>query len=149
MRAEEEAKRARDQLSVTQAEIGTAVEAVKKVDGALANISSDVGEVHQLLGVMAADNQAQASAITQISTAIHQMDQSTQQNAAMVEQTSAAARNLTTEVTQLADQAAQFRTAADPGKARGSADETAKAARISRSLAVAAYTDGSRALRVA
>jgi methyl-accepting chemotaxis protein len=149
MRAEEEAKRARDQLSVTQAEIGTAVEAVRKVDGALANISNDVGEVHQLLGVMAADNQTQASAITQISTAIHQMDQSTQQNAAMVEQTSAAARNLTNEVTQLADQAAQFRTAADRSKARGSAGETAKSARISRSLAVAAYTDGSGALRVA
>jgi len=111
MRAEEEAKRARDQLTVTQTDIVTAVEAVTKVDGALANISGDVAQVHELLATMAADNQAQSAAITQISAAIGMMDQSTQQNAAMVEQTSAAARNLSTEVGSLADQAARFVTA--------------------------------------
>jgi len=112
MRAEEEAGRARDQLTTTQADIVTAVEAVQKVDGALANISNDVGEVHVLLGNMAADNQAQSSAITQISSAIGTMDQATQQNAAMVEETSAAARTLTNEVTLLGDQAGRFRTRA-------------------------------------
>jgi methyl-accepting chemotaxis protein len=110
MRAEEEAKRARDQLTLTQTDIVTAVQAVQKVDGALANISSDVDEVHKLLGTMADDASAQSTAITQISAAIGAMDQSTQQNAAMVEQTSAAARNLTAEVTALADQAAMFKT---------------------------------------
>ena len=149
MRAEEEAKRARDQLSLTQAEIGTAVDAVQKVDDSFATISTNISEVHQLLGVMATDNQAQASAITQISAAIHQMDQSTQQNAAMVEQTSAAARNLTTEVSRLADQAAHFRTAADPRRTLGSADYAAKSSHTSRSLPVATYTNGSGALRVA
>ncbi|GAA3725566.1 methyl-accepting chemotaxis protein [Sphingomonas cynarae] len=111
MRAEEEAKRARDQLTVTQTDIVTAVEAVTKVDGALANISGDVAQVHELLATMAADNQAQSAAITQISAAIGTMDQSTQQNAAMVEETSAAARNLSTEVGSLADQAGRFVTA--------------------------------------
>jgi len=108
MRAEEEAKRARDQLTVTQTEISSAVEAVQKVDGALANISGDVAEVHKLLGTMADDAAAQSSTITQISSAIGAMDQSTQQNAAMVEETSAAARNLTNEVTILSDQTAKF-----------------------------------------
>ena len=79
------------------------------VDAALANISGDVAQVHELLATMAADNQAQSAAITQISAAIGTMDQSTQQNAAMVEQTSAAARNLTAEVAALSDQAAKFR----------------------------------------
>ncbi|MEG3176834.1 methyl-accepting chemotaxis protein [Sphingomonas sp. RB3P16] len=110
MRAEEEAKRARDQLTLTQTDIVTAVKAVQNVDGALANISSDVGEVHTLLGTMANDATAQSSAITQITAAISAMDQSTQQNAAMVEETSAAARNLTIEVTSLAEQAAMFKT---------------------------------------
>ncbi|WP_332908834.1 methyl-accepting chemotaxis protein [Sphingomonas mollis] len=109
MRAEEEAKRARDQLTVTQTDIVTAVEAVTKVDGALANISGDVAQVHELLATMAADNQAQSAAITQISAAIGTMDQSTQQNAAMVEETSAAARNLASEVGNLADQAGRFK----------------------------------------
>ncbi|MEW9855011.1 methyl-accepting chemotaxis protein [Novosphingobium sp. M1R2S20] len=108
MRAEEEAQRARSQLTVTQTDIVTAVEAVQKVDGALAEISGGVGQVHELLATMAADNQAQSSAINQISAAISSMDKSTQQNAAMVEETSAAARNLTNEVQLLSQQATRF-----------------------------------------
>jgi methyl-accepting chemotaxis protein len=112
MRAEEEAKRARDQLTLTQTDIVTAVEAVQRVDGALADISEGVGEVHQLLGGMASDNQAQAAAISEISAAVSSMDQATQQNAAMVEQTSAAARNLNTESEALAGKAGHFRISA-------------------------------------
>ncbi len=108
MRAEEEAGRAREQLTVTRTDIDSAVGAVQKVDGALVNISGDVSEVHALLGQMAADNQAQSAAITQISTAILAMDHATQQNAAMVEETSAAARNLSNEVTALTEQSARF-----------------------------------------
>jgi len=108
MRAEEEAGRAREQLTATQSDIIEAVAMVERVDGALADISGQVGEVHMLLGQMAADNQAQSTAITQINVAVGTMDQSTQQNAAMVEETSAAARNLSGEVAQLAEQAARF-----------------------------------------
>ncbi|NYT40259.1 methyl-accepting chemotaxis protein [Sphingomonas sp. R-74633] len=108
MRAEEEAGRAREQLTATQVDIVAAVEMVEKVDGALENISGDVNGVHELLNQMAADNQAQSTAISEISTAIGTMDVSTQQNAAMVEETSAAARNLTGEVAMLAEQAARF-----------------------------------------
>jgi len=127
MRAEEEAGRARDQLTHTQADIITAVGMVQKVDGAFAGISGDVGEVHALLSEMAGDNQAQATAITQISTAIGTMDQSTQQNAAMVEESAAAARSLASEVAALSEQAARFEVGAPartslparPQKARG------------------------------
>jgi methyl-accepting chemotaxis protein len=108
MRAEEEAKRAREQLTATQGEVQTAVEAVQKVDGALTNISGDVGQVHELLASMARDNVAQSSAITQISVAIGTMDRDTQQNAAMVQQTSAAARTLTAEVAELSEQTSAF-----------------------------------------
>ncbi|MHA6719472.1 methyl-accepting chemotaxis protein [Sphingomonas sp. RS6] len=109
MRAEEEAGRAREQLTMTQAEIVTAVDAVQKVDTALADISGDVGEVHDLVGKMAEDNGAQSTAISEISNAIGAMDRATQQNAAMVEQTSAAAQNLSSEVTELANVASRFR----------------------------------------
>ncbi|WP_241233709.1 methyl-accepting chemotaxis protein [Altericroceibacterium xinjiangense] len=108
MRSEEEAKRAREQLTATQNDVTGAVDAVQKVDQALSNISGDVTQVHELLGQMAADNIAQSSAITQIASAIGSMDQSTQQNAAMVEETSAAARNLTNEVQALSVQASRF-----------------------------------------
>ncbi len=110
MRAEEEAKRAREQLTLTQDEVSTAVDAVQRMDTALEAISGGVGAVHKLLDAMAADNQAQSTAITQIVTAVNEMDTSTQQNAAMVEETSAASRNLAEEVGNLAEQAGRFRT---------------------------------------
>jgi len=113
MRAEEEAGRAREQLTATQAGIVTAVGMVQRVDGALADISADVVEVHGLLKRIADDNQAQSTAVSQINAAIGTMDRSTQQNAAMVEQTSAAARTLSSEVLALAEQAARFNTNAE------------------------------------
>lgn len=113
MRAEEEARRARDGLTATQAEIGGAVDAVTRVDRALGAISDEVGKVHGLLEQMSQDNSAQAAALSEITVAIGAMDRSTQQNAAMVEETSAAARNLTQEVSILAEQAGQFRTGAE------------------------------------
>ena len=120
MRAEEEAGRAREQLSATQNDIATAVEAVHKVDGALAEISTGVGNVNELLSEIAADNQTQSSALTQISVAISTMDQATQQNAAMVEETSAAARNLATEVKGLSESAGRFNVGPPEGVANPS-----------------------------
>lgn len=134
MRSEEEAKRAREQLTATQTDIGTAVEAVQKVDGALQNISSDVSQVHSLLSEIATDNHAQSSTITQISAAIGTMDQATQQNAAMVEETSAAARNLSSEVTALADRASMF--SIGDTSARGQAGPAQRAAPVSFSPAL-------------
>ncbi len=110
MRAEEEAKRAREQLTVTQDEVASAVEAVRGVDEALVRIVETVGEVNALLETMAEDNSAQSGAMSEISSAISAMDQSTQQNAAMVEQTSAAARALLAHVSTLAQQASRFDT---------------------------------------
>lgn len=110
MRAEEEARRAREQLSSTQTEIESAVSAVLKVDNALGTISGDVEQIHALLGAMASDNHAQAGAISEISAAVGTMDRGTQQNAAMVEETSAAARSLNTEVQGLAALTATFQT---------------------------------------
>ena len=114
MRAEEEAKRAREQLTATQADIVIAVDAVQDVDTSLANITDSVREVHQFVESMANDNREQSLTISEIATAMTSMDEATQQNAAMVEQTSAAARNLASEVISLASQSARF-TVADKG----------------------------------
>lgn len=110
MRAEEEAQRAREGLTSTQAEIGIAAEAVSRVDNALEKISADVDIVHNLVGRMSHDNSAQADAISEISVAISAMNVATQQNAAMVEETSAAALTLAQQVILLTDQSKQFQT---------------------------------------
>lgn len=108
MRAEEEARRAREQLTATQTDIAVAVDSVRNVDAALNQITGSVEQVHQFVEAMANDNRAQSSTIDEIASAVAGMDQSTQQNAAMVEQTSAAARNLANEVATLTRQSSRF-----------------------------------------
>jgi methyl-accepting chemotaxis protein len=119
---------------------------VQKVDHALADISGDVGEVHSLLNQMATDNQAQSTAITQISVAIGTMDQSTQQNAAMVEETSAAARNLTGEVAALSEQASKFNVG---NSARAVAVRANAPARPAKAAKASAYVSPVKALPAA
>ncbi|WP_010161110.1 methyl-accepting chemotaxis protein [Sphingomonas sp. PAMC 26617] len=128
MRSEEEAKRAREQLTTTQNDVVLAVDAVHKVDRALLAISDDVGVVHELLASMSVDNAAQAAAIQQIATAIHDMDEGTQKNAAMVEEASAAARNLNGEVGTLTQKAAVFTIGQHVATAKTVARPVAKAA---------------------
>ncbi|WP_294329476.1 methyl-accepting chemotaxis protein [uncultured Sphingomonas sp.] len=137
MRAEEEARRAKEQLTVTQSGILSAVEVVRRVDDSLANIAGNVHTVHDLVERMAKDNQAQSAAITEISVAVVSMDNSTQQNAAMVEQTSAAARNLSSEVELLAENAAKFTVSQSDRSNRWSANRNARGGRSAR-LSVAA-----------
>ncbi len=84
---------------------------VEKVDGALANISSDVGEVHTLLAEMATDNAAQSTAITQISTRDRIDGPGDPAGCRYGRETSAAARNLNTEVSALSEQAGRAGTA--------------------------------------
>ncbi len=108
MRAEEESKQAREQLTATQVDIEGAVQAVRRVDAALVGIATDVDEVNGLLATVAEGSRSQATAISEVSGAIQSLDTSTQQNAAMVEQTSAAAQALSTEADRLAQHASAF-----------------------------------------
>ncbi len=145
MRAEEEAKRARDQLTVTQTDIGSAVGAVQRVDGALETISGGVSEVHELVEDMAESNRAQSAAITQINVAMAAMDRATQQNAAMVEEASAAARNLTDDAELLSRQAAMFQTGQSQGAAPAPRAAPARSAAPLRVVAGSATATASAA----
>ena len=100
-------------MTATQTDIVVAVDAVKNVDNVLQQISGSVEQVHEFVESMANDNRAQSSTISEIASAVNAMDHSTQQNAAMVEQTSAAARNLAGEVATLSRQSARFNVGSD------------------------------------
>lgn len=112
MRAEEEARQAREQIVVTQTEISAAASAVETVDNALQRIATDVSSVHQLIETVVQESHSQSLALSEITVAVQSMDQATQANAAMVEQASAAARSLSSEIGSLADNADRFRVAA-------------------------------------
>jgi len=71
----------------------------------------------------------QAVSLREVSVAADQMDKVTQQNAAMVEETTAAAQNLSTETTELAGLVQQFRTSHSAPARRQAAAPRAPVAR--------------------
>ncbi|WP_179045962.1 globin-coupled sensor protein [Sphingobium lactosutens] len=109
MRAEEEARKAREGLLATQSEIAAAVGAVTRVDGALNGVSSKFERVHALIAQMSNDNAAQSNAITEVNSAVGVMDRATQQNASMIEKAAVGAQSLHDDAAQLAAQAGRFR----------------------------------------
>lgn len=108
MRAEEEARRAREGLSATQSDIATAASVVNEVNSALQAVAAKFERVHALIAQMTQDNTAQSSAISEINQAVGSMDQSTQHNAAMIERTAVSANSLRDDAVRLAKQAGGF-----------------------------------------
>ena len=77
----------------------------KLVDGAgstMKAIVTSINNVTDIMGEITAASLEQTSGIEQVNGAIFQMDQSTQQNAALVEESSAAASSLEEQAQQLA-----------------------------------------------
>ena len=77
------------------------VELVKKAGGALEGIVSGVQQVATLIAEMASASSEQASALDEINSTVAHMDEMTQKNAALVEETTAAAQSLANQATDL------------------------------------------------
>ena len=75
----------------------------------LSSIAAKVSEIDALISEMATSAQEQSTGLGQVNTAVNQMDQVTQQNAAMVELTTAAANSLRQEADSLADIVSAFK----------------------------------------
>ena len=73
------------------------------------DIVSRVGRVSELMGEIAAASAEQSTGIEQINTTVVDLDQMTQQNAALVEEASAAARSLEDQAAALREAVARFR----------------------------------------
>ena len=67
----------------------------------LDGIVAQVSQISTIVADIAASAQEQASGLTQVNQAVNEMDQVTQQNAAMVEQSTAASRSLAHEANEL------------------------------------------------
>ncbi|HEX3982283.1 MAG TPA: methyl-accepting chemotaxis protein, partial [Acidisoma sp.] len=81
---------------------------------ALERIVDQVGRLNQLVADIAASAREQATGLSEVNTAVNQMDQVTQQNAAMVEQATAASHSMTQEAESLTRLVAQFQIGDDP-----------------------------------
>lgn len=86
----------------------TGVSLVSRTGEALRTIGEQVMHINGHIDAIAGSAREQAIGITEINTAVTGMDQMTQQNAAMVEQTNAATHNLMRVSTTLKDLANQF-----------------------------------------
>ncbi|GAB4087652.1 methyl-accepting chemotaxis protein [Hydrogenophaga soli] len=97
-------------VSVTRVEQGTAL--VDRAGHTMEEVVSAIQRVSQIVGEISSASSQQATGVAQVGEAIGQMDQTTQHNAAMVEEISAAAASLRTQAQDLVDAVSVFRLAA-------------------------------------
>jgi methyl-accepting chemotaxis protein len=97
-------------ISSSTSQVGAGVALVGETGAMLGAIVERVGEVTAMVNRIADSAQTQAVHLGQVNTTVGEMDRVTQQNAAMVEQTTAAARSLSEEAEQLSGLVRQFRT---------------------------------------
>jgi methyl-accepting chemotaxis protein len=89
-------------------EVRSGVQLVTATGDALGRIAADVDRINDIVKAISTAANEQATGIGEINTAISQMDHMTQQNAAMVEQTSAASHTLAQDAKSLTGLISQF-----------------------------------------
>jgi len=107
-RSAEAAREIKQLISQSTTQVSTGVTLVNQTGAALGAIVQRVAEIDQIISEIAQSSQEQAIGLGQVNTAVNQMDQTTQQNAAMVEETTAAAHSLRNEVTRLVELVGRF-----------------------------------------
>jgi len=95
------------QNSTTEVEGG--VKLVRETGEALETISQYIGRINSHMESIATSAREQSTGLSEVNVAVNQMDQTTQQNAAMVEETTAAAASLAQEASKLRDLVDRFR----------------------------------------
>ena len=104
------AKEIKTLISTSSAQVDTGVGLVTASGASLREIVEQVVEMSATITDIANAAREQATSLREVTAAGDQMDKVTQQNAAMVEQTTAAAQNLTQETENLAHMMQRFRT---------------------------------------
>jgi len=138
-RSAEAAKEIKSLITASSAQVGQGVDLVAQTGKALQRIATQVAEINGAVSEIAASAQEQAVGLHQVNTAVNQMDQVTQQNAAMVEESTAASHALASEATELARLMGQFTIGQDND--RPIVRKTA-APRASRPLPTRGYSSG-------
>ncbi len=120
-------------ITKSSEQVRNGVDLVGETGKALETIMSQVSDINTNVVAIVEAAREQATGLKEINHAVNAMDQGTQQNAAMVEETSAASRALADEVARIADMTQSFRTgkrnarAAAPASSRAAAPVIATA----------------------
>jgi methyl-accepting chemotaxis protein len=102
------AKEIKELIEASFSDVLTGVELVNKTGEALGSIGSQVQVISDHFATISQAAQEQSTGISEINSSVGAMDQITQQNAAMVEQTNAATQNLLGINQTLAELASRF-----------------------------------------
>ncbi len=103
------AKEIKGLINASTQEVATGSHLVQQTGEALAMIGAQISSISAHVEDIATASRDQSSALHEVNGAVGQMDQLTQQNAAMVEETSAASRQLAEEADQLVMLLEEFR----------------------------------------
>ncbi|HXW71638.1 MAG TPA: methyl-accepting chemotaxis protein [Methylocella sp.] len=153
-RSAEAAKEIKALISTSISEVGSGVNLVVDTGKALERITSQVVELNNVVSSFADRASEESSALEQISIAVGQMDTNTQNNAAMMEEATAATHSLRNEVEELMQSIAVFKINQTKRRDRPQKERTQKSRlKLSRGttrLAVtrASVTQGATALKV-
>ena len=109
-RSAEAAKQIKALISTSTTQVASGVSLVGQTGDALSLIVKQVSEIAVIVTEIAGSAQEQSTGLDEVNTAVNQMDQITQQNAAMVEEATAASHALRQEAQQLGDLMGRFRT---------------------------------------
>jgi methyl-accepting chemotaxis protein len=115
------AKEIKSLISNSDLQVRAGVELVGETGKALSRIVVQVGEINDIVVVIAASAQEQATALNEVNSSINHMDQVTQQNAAMVEEATAASLSMSQEAEGLARLVGRFEVGQDSSTQRGAA----------------------------
>jgi methyl-accepting chemotaxis protein len=142
------AKEIEDLISASNAQIERGVTLVGETGAALSRIVEQIAKVNDVVAEIADRARLQAANLTEVNAAVGQMDQFTQQNAAMAEQTTAVNHRLGEETKELIELISRFRIEARVGAAarperRRSAARAASPAPTSLPLAAKREKDAS------
>lgn len=116
-RSAEAAKEIEGLIRQSTEQVADGVALVDRTGESLNRIIAQVQDISGIVSNISDSAQAQAHSLTEINVAMNAMDKTTQQNAAMVEQSTAAARSLAGETDELVTLVAKFRVGGDGARA--------------------------------
>jgi len=113
-RSAEAAREIKTLISASSQQVDEGVRLVAQSGQALGRIVSHINEVNSVLGKIAASAESQSKSLADVNSAVSSMDQVTQQNAAMVQESTVASQLLSEEAKDLANLIGRFKIEAGP-----------------------------------
>jgi methyl-accepting chemotaxis protein len=149
-RSAEAAKEIKSLIRASSEQVGKGVKLVGETGRTLDQILAQVDEINDLVGEIAASSKEQAVGLAEVNVAVNQMDQVTQQNAAMVEQSTAASHALASEAAELERLIGRFQVGAEIHEYRPRQDRERREAPAAprREAFRERYVQGANALRI-